>query len=186
MKKYLLFASICFGLNGLIAAQSYPALRVDYIPVQRAAPLDFSDIQARFAIESQANESMLQQEAQGLFAQQVANVDMLPLRKKIFQDGMGEVSKELMERAAASALMNGSGNVSFYRQKFVTLFNATLIQSYKEEYRRVKEWEIYLRDKNALDAPYKNGIQPTGLTNREVISILYGTDQMRFDKVNWK
>ena len=186
MKNYFLCLTICAGFNYSVVAQTAPALRVRYIPVQQAAPLDFSDIQARFAIESQTNAIMLQKELQESLTQQVTNIDMLPLRKKIFQDGANAIAKELMERAATNSLIDGSGNVPFYRQKFVDLYDATLIQSYKEEYRRVREWEVYLRDKNILDTPYKNGAQPTSLTNREAISALYGTDKGLFDKVNWK
>ena len=185
MKRSLIILVALVCVSKPLSAQ---VLTVPYIPVQRATPPNFSAIDARFAQESQVNVNLIRKELQDLFAQQILNVDMLPLRKKGFQLGTDVIFAELEQRAAEGGYNDGVAGVlnSRYRQKFNSLFDAPTIQSYKEEYRRVKEWEMYLRGKNALDTPYKNGAQLIGLNNREVISILYGTDQALFDKVNWR
>jgi hypothetical protein len=187
MKKTLSLLMAILGMNGFAVAQM--ALTVPYIPVKEAAPLDLSETRRQLADQSYANATQLYSELTKRYQELVLNADMLPLRKKRFYDGTNAIinqqTADMNAHPYSFVTEQAIGSVKF-KESMLALFDATLLQSYKEEYRRVKEWEMYLRDKNLLDAPYKNGAQPSGLTNREAISALFGVDQVLFDKVDWK
>lgn len=184
MKK-LIIASIFFCYNSSFA-QDFPALSVPYIPVR---PADLDAARADIINQNRIRYEEFVSSVDDVFVESVQNVNMLPCDKKLLRREFSRIRK------SQDSIVDTNPYIIYKERSTIPTFtdefnafalNNSTIQQYKTKYTRVLAWESYLRDKELLDKPYSNAKGPTGLTNRQALGILYGTDLNAFINLNWE
>lgn len=186
MKK--LIVSLFALYSGACCAQVIPPLYVPYIPIVKAKPVDAAAALARADAEGAAIYTTFKAEINKLFVSMVIGVDMLTVHKTAFQRDFDRTrSKQDVEMAINPASALYTSKLSEYGRAFDEFcLNAVQIQLAKTKYSRVLAWENHLRDKDLLDAPYKNAKGATSLSNRQALSILYGTNEDAYLQLAWE
>lgn len=186
MKKALvIFLLFCYKTSH---AQVIPPLYVPYIPTE-SPRFDRNKAMADIIEQNRVRYESFTQEVDKIFARMVLSVDMLPSDKAFLQSEFSEARRaqdaELDENPVI--IFKGPNTLSRFGEAFDKwALNAVLIQKYKTKYTRVLAWESFLREKNLLDKPYSNAKGLTGLTNRQALAILYGTDMTAFLDLGWE
>jgi uncharacterized small protein (DUF1192 family) len=184
MRKMLL---LLFTLS-YIGCYAQGAFYVPYTPITKAKPIDTAGAIAKADAEGLERYQNYKRGIDKILSERVLSVDMLPVDKVALQNEFSRLrAQHDKEMASNGASALSSYKFDQYNRAFDEhVFNTAVIQKAKTTYTRVLSWEGYLRDKGLLDSPYVNAKGPTDLTNRQALSILYGTDTEVFLKLGWE